>query len=559
MVPPSGATIWNEWGDELFARARDLHKPVLLSLTATWCHACHRMDDETWDDPGVASAVTRATIPVRVDADARPDVYGRYHLGGLPTVALLTSDGAFVRGGTFLSPPQFFAFLQAALADWRADRLPAPRLPAPASPTTDLVGDVIARLLRRVDPEHGGFGVAPKQPEVQALHLLLERWRSSREAALERVIRGALDAIVSHLTDPRDGGFFRYAAAADWSEPHTEKVALDQALITGLLLEAGCALGESSYIMSARAALAHARRRLADAEGRVFASAAADPAYYAGANGGEEMPAVDRRRFAAAGAAMVSAGWLASMVTGVWPPFQPEFRRAAAAGAVPVRLDEPGDVAGLLMDQALALKATLIEYRLTGSRALLQWALRAADWSIRHLWDEGAGAFRASVDNEVDLPPVFPLVGNGEMGLALIDVAAHTGRREYRRYAERAVESLGSRAVTSPVGAAVALVSQRLREVPAEVVLKGVAGGQRERELARVALAGLGTATIVRWDDENRASAAVRLGERWLEPVEEPRTLVQSLIRLGIAHCGILDFIWQETGSSVEEDDDAVG
>jgi hypothetical protein len=511
------------------------------------------MDDETWDDPGVAAAVTRATVPVRVDADARPDVYGRYHLGGLPTVALLTSDGAFVRGGTFLSPPQFFAFLDAALADWRADRLPAARRPAPATAPTDLVGDVIARLLRRVDHEHGGFGVAPKQPEVHALHLLLEHWRSSREAAIEQVIRGALDAIVSHLGDPRDGGFFRYAAAADWTEPHTEKVALDQALIADLLLEAGCALGESRYVKSARGALAHARRRLADAEGHVFASVAADPAYYAGAKAAEDMPAVDRRRFASASAAMVSAGWLAFIAMGERYLFRPEFRQAAPDGAVPARLDEPGDLGGLLMDQALALKATLIEYRLTGSRPLLRWAVQAADWSIQHLWDEDAGAFRASVDYRVGLPPVFPLLGNGEIGLALIDAAAHTGRREYRRYAERTVESLGSRAVTSPVGAAVARVSQRLRGERAEVVLTGVAGRQRERELARVALAALGVSTIVRWDDGDRASAIVRTGDQRLEPMEEPWTLAQSLVRLGLAHYGILHFIWQETGRSVEE------
>src|SRR5436309_6600311 len=104
------AIQWVGWGDEALSHAHALGRPMLLSLTARWCHACHRMDEETWEDPGVAAAVERATVPVRVDADARPDVYGRYHLGGLPSTALLTGDGEFVRGGTFLSPPRFFAF-----------------------------------------------------------------------------------------------------------------------------------------------------------------------------------------------------------------------------------------------------------------------------------------------------------------------------------------------------------------------------------------------------------------------------------------------------------------
>src|SRR5712692_9304332 len=122
---------WAAWGEEAFARGRAERKPVLLSLTASWCYACHRMDDETWEDPGIAAAVERATFPVRVDADARPDVYGRYHLGGLPTTALLTPDGDFIRGGTFLSPPQFFAFLEAALGDFGAGRRPGRRAVPP--------------------------------------------------------------------------------------------------------------------------------------------------------------------------------------------------------------------------------------------------------------------------------------------------------------------------------------------------------------------------------------------------------------------------------------------
>ena len=333
---------WVEWGEAAFSRSRALGKPLLLSLTATWCHACHRMDEETWEDPAVAVAVERATVPVRVDADARPDIYGRYHLGGLPSTAILTAEGDFVRGGTFLSGLQFFAFLETALGDWRAGRRPGHRPPAMPRKPARLVDEVTARLVRRADLEHGGFGGGPKLAEVEALTLLLRRWRATRDGGLERVLRASFDAIVEHLQDARDGGFFRYAAAADWSGPHTEKVAVDQARITRLLLEAGSALAEPRYAESGRQGLAHAHLRLADQAGRVFASVAAEPGHEAGAWPADDAPPVDRRRFADAGAAMVAAAWFGLAVTGEPAAFQSEFRVAAPDGAIPHRLDEPG-------------------------------------------------------------------------------------------------------------------------------------------------------------------------------------------------------------------------
>ncbi|HXJ81996.1 MAG TPA: DUF255 domain-containing protein [Candidatus Methylomirabilis sp.] len=537
--------LWLEWGDEAFARSRASGKPLLLSLTATWCHACHRMDEETWDDPGVALAVERATVPVRVDADARPDVYGRYHLGGLPSTALLTADRDFVRGGTFLSRPQFFAFLDTALGDWRAGRRPGRRSPVSLRGPVNLVDEVIARLVRRADLEHGGFGSAPKLAEVDALTLLLRRWRVTRDDGLERILRTSLDAIVEHLWDARDGGFFRYGAAADWSGPHTEKVALDQALITRLLLEAGPALGEARYIEHGRHSLAHARQRLADPTGRVFASIAADSAGPEAAWTVDDSPPVDRRRFADGGAAMVAASWLGWAVTGEPAVFRAEFRAAAPDGAIPHRLDEPGGVVGLLRDQALGIEATLMESRLSGDPALLDWAQRAAEWSIRHLWDDKVRAFRmgpAEADGALELPPMFPLLANGEMALTLAALAAQTRRAELRDHSAAVVEALGPQALTSPAGPAIALAAQILEREPVEADVAGDPADPRARDLARTVVAAMGPATVVRWTGGTEASVTLCASDRCL-PLRSPQEVLQSLVDRGLAPGGILSFL----------------
>jgi uncharacterized protein YyaL (SSP411 family) len=453
---------WLAWGEEAFARARETGRPLLLSLTATWCGACHRMDEETWEDPAVAAVVERATVPVRVDADARPDLYGRYHLGGLPSTVLLDAGGGFVRGGTFLSSTQLLGLLDAAQADLRAGRRPARREPVAAAPAGPLVQEVVARLRRRADREHGGFGAGEKQPEPDAVTLLLREARRTGDAELAAIAREALDAIAAHLVDPRDGGFFRYATAPDWSGPHTEKVTVDQAALVALFLEAAVAFDAPDYRGVALRALAHARARLVDPEGRAYASVPAAP-----------RDEVDRRRFADAGAALFRAALLAEAATGGEAGVTLEAPAVAPDGAVPHWLDAPPGAPtprGLLRDQALSIAAAVEAYRLRGSTAMLHWATRAADWSLTHLWDDRLGAFldapltpTRSPEGKGQGEEAFtPLIGNGEMAQALIALADHAGEEKWRRVAATVVAALGARAARSPAGASLALAAHRL-------------------------------------------------------------------------------------------------
>jgi uncharacterized protein YyaL (SSP411 family) len=533
---------WAEWRPEVFVQARREGKPVLLSLTARWCHACHRMEEETWEDPGVAAQVERLTVPVRVDADARPDLYARYHLGGLPTTALLTPDGDFIRGGTFLAPPQFWAWLDSALADFAAGKRPAARANPPRAASGPLVDAVVTRLLRRADPEHGGFGAAPKLPEPHAIALLLRRWRATRDEALRRTAAAALDAVLQHLYDAHEGGFFRYAAGMDWSGPHTEKVSVDQAELCRLFLEAGAALGDARYVLAAGHSLAFLRARLSDGEGRIFSSLAAAPGYYAApARDPERRPPVDSRRFADASAAAAMAAALLLAVTGEEMGFAHEYRAAAPSGCIPHRLDAAEGPAGLLRDQALGIAAAVDGYRLTGEAAWLDWARRAAEWTIATLWDDSATAFLAAPAGEEPwLPPMFPLVGNGEMAWALAALADHAGEAALREYARRAVEGLSAAALRSPAGPALALAALRLKEKPAEAELEAAPADPRARALARVALAALGPATVVRWKPGRSAALTLCAGDMCLPPLGEAAEILESLEDLGLAAGGII-------------------
>ena len=97
---------WMAWGDDAFARARAENKPILLSISAVWCHWCHVMDETSYSDPTVIAGIAERFVPIRVDNDRRPDVNARYNMGGWPTTAFLAPDGTLLTGATYLPPDQ---------------------------------------------------------------------------------------------------------------------------------------------------------------------------------------------------------------------------------------------------------------------------------------------------------------------------------------------------------------------------------------------------------------------------------------------------------------------
>src|SRR5947208_3791119 len=126
---------WRPWGEEAFAAARADDKPILLDIGAVWCHWCHVMDGESYEDPAVAEILNRQFVCVKVDRDERPDVDARYQRavqalsgqGGWPLTAFLTPQGQVYYGGTYFPPedsygrPSFRRVLQEVARIWRED------------------------------------------------------------------------------------------------------------------------------------------------------------------------------------------------------------------------------------------------------------------------------------------------------------------------------------------------------------------------------------------------------------------------------------------------------
>ena len=98
---------WREWGEEAFAEARAESKPLLLSLSASWCVACDEMDRTTYADPRLAGHLKESFVPVRVDVDRQPRTRERYNMGGFPSTVFCTPEGKIITGASTRRPSRF--------------------------------------------------------------------------------------------------------------------------------------------------------------------------------------------------------------------------------------------------------------------------------------------------------------------------------------------------------------------------------------------------------------------------------------------------------------------
>ena len=113
---------WRPWGPDAFQQAQDSERPVLLSVSAVWCHWCHVMDETTYSDPAVIQLINENYVPVRIDRDLRPDIDARYNMGGWPTAAFLTPEGDLLSGCTYAPPQEFATLLQQLMEAYRQDK-----------------------------------------------------------------------------------------------------------------------------------------------------------------------------------------------------------------------------------------------------------------------------------------------------------------------------------------------------------------------------------------------------------------------------------------------------
>jgi uncharacterized protein YyaL (SSP411 family) len=491
------AIAWLPWSATSFAQARADARPILLFLTTTWCGPCADMDRTTFTDADVMSVVAARFLPIRVDADRRPDIAHRYALGGFPTTAFLTPDGEIIGGGTFVDGRRLSGILErvaAAFAEGRHMRgegsagQPVQRVSDPLS-----LDELTAHVLAHFDRQHGGFGDHPKFPHVAPVRLALTLFKESGSQEARSIAATCLDAMGwGPLYDENDGGFYRCADDADWTRPQREKLLDVNASLLSLYVEAFEILGLARYAERAEDTLRYLQTWLADpVDGGWAASqqARADESEPARDEGVETAAAsaIDRTVFADWNALMISAALQAGRVMSdaglsefaikslervVLRCYRPGMGVAHYVDRQVLlrRPHQPREVRGLLEDQVAMMQAHLDAFDATGNVVYEMMAEELALYALRTLWDEQEGGFmdRApDVHEDIGLvrQPYKPFGANCLAARVLDRLAKTSGNETFAARAARTLEVMsGLAAAQGPLGAEYVLSAKALAQ-----------------------------------------------------------------------------------------------
>jgi uncharacterized protein len=298
---------WHEWGEEAFAAAQRENKPILLDIGAVWCHWCHVMDRESYDNPEIAQIVNERFIAVKVDRDERPDIDSRYQVavssisgqGGWPLTAFLTPEGKPFYGGTYFPPddhygrPSFKRVLIAisdAYREKHSDVVEQAKMVEGALAHAEsfagksaefrpnVIKAIVGSALSMFDPDNGGFGSAPKFPHPSAIDLLIEQYGRTGDEKIRHVFVTTLEKMArGGVYDQLAGGFHRYSVDERWIVPHFEKMSCDNSELLKNYVHAYQATGSQFFADVARDIIRWMDEWLSDREhGGFYASQDAD-------------------------------------------------------------------------------------------------------------------------------------------------------------------------------------------------------------------------------------------------------------------------------------------
>jgi len=572
--PASGKIEWLEWGAEAFEKAACEKKPILLAISAVWCHWCHVQDRNTYSDPAVIQLVNRYYVPIRVDTDKRPDINRRYNMGGWPTAAFLTPEGSVVAGGTYMPPDQMKEILQTVRERYlhvksESATLLAEQVESPATIEVShaIIDDILGYVVASFDPLYGGFGDEPKFPQTDSLELALTQYWYTGDKGLLTVVTKTLDRMgEGGIYDRHEGGFFRYSTTRDWKVPHYEKMCEDNARLLSIYLHAYQATRRDAYRKLAGEIAQYVNLTLSDQKmGGFYGSQDADESYYKlqkSERASADRPYVDRTIYTNWNGLMARAYLEAAPLLA--DDTLTKFALKTIDRLVNQLYDEQKEVMyhylsggtpqlrGLLADQLTFADALLHAYQTTADAKYLEHAEALVRHLDQQLLDTKNGGYYDSAPNP-NSPgylklPQKPLDENSYASMLLTKLHHATGEEAYLQKAKFTLESLaGEYTRYGIMASAYALAVDLFLDEPTRIVIVGSRKERLTTELLEASLRAYDPRRLIvpldpdtdgermsrlGYSAQREPRAYVCVGKTCLEPTTVPAEILRQLSKV---------------------------
>lgn len=513
MQLQQGAVSWQAWSDDLFAKAAQENKLVLLDLEAIWCHWCHVMDEKTYANPEITKILGEHYIAVKVDQDSRPDLSNRYEDYGWPATIIFNAKGEeLVKRSGFVNPDDMASLLQKLV------KSPVPEegdvkktaivyAENPVLPAA-LKRELFAKHLDGYDDKYGSWGTFHKFLDCDSVEYCLERAKEGdTRAAL--MARQTLNAQLN-LIDPVWGGVYQYSTDGDWKHQHFEKIMQIQGENLRIYSLGYMRFPDPKFLRAAEDIERYLRTFLMSPEGAFYTSQDADVKRgqhsdrYFGLKDAERrkegIPRIDKHIYAR------ENGWAINGLVNLYlasgnGKYLAEAVRAAnwisknralpGGGFSHDASDQGGPYLG---DTLFMGRAFLSLYQASGDRSWLKKAEAAARFIDAHFTQgkEATSAGYTTVDaSKSGLQKGEPLLDENICLTRFANLLyRYTGEKEYKTMAERGMKYLATPEIARKrriLVAGILLADRELGSVPAHITIVGAKSDPNAKLLLQAA------------------------------------------------------------------------
>ena len=296
---------WYPWGREAFDKAKELDRPIFLSIGYSTCHWCHVMAHESFEDEQVAQLLNENYISIKVDREELPEIDHVYMSvcqamtgkGGWPLTIIMTPSKEPFFAGTYFSKtgrfgrPGMLELLPSISDAWKNKRedllisakkvnsflMESNKKEIGEDIDQSVLENAYAQFVSKYDKINGGFSTQPKFPSAHNLIYLLRYHYMNGDTTSLMMVENTLQKMrLGGIFDQIGYGFHRYSTDKEWLVPHFEKMLYDQAMLTMAYTEAYQITQNQLYQNISEEILTYVDRDMTDKRGGFYSAEDAD-------------------------------------------------------------------------------------------------------------------------------------------------------------------------------------------------------------------------------------------------------------------------------------------